>query len=67
MASRDPLDDLLDRWQPRPERMPDVRAEVRREITRLRAHEQTGWWSRIEQTFARPSFSITFVAACVLL
>lgn len=67
MTPRDPLDDLLDRWHPAPDRIPDVRAEVRREIVRCRAQEQAGWWARLEQTFARPSFAITFVAACVLL
>lgn len=47
--------------------MPDVRAEVRRELARARAQEDRTWWSRLDQAFSRPSFAITFVAACVLL
>lgn len=65
--SRDPLDDLLDRWQPARDQIPDLRGEIRREIARQRQDERTTWWSKLEQAFARPSLAITFVAACVLL
>lgn len=67
MASRDPLDDLLNRWQPPPEIVPDLRAEVRLQVARCRVAERATWLTRIEQAFSRPSFAITFVAACVLL
>ena len=66
MSPQDPLDDLLNRWQPPADQIPDLRAEVRRELTRVRT-EDSGWFSRMEQIFARPSFAVTFVAACVLL
>lgn len=67
MSSRDPLDDLLDRWHLPSGPTPDVRAEVRHEIARCRAAERNGWRTRLEQAFSRPSFAITFIAACVLL
>lgn len=67
MSSRDPLDDLLDRWQPPPGAIPDLRGEIRREIARLDQPDRNSWFDRIEAAFARPSFAITFVAACVLL
>ena len=67
MSSRDPLDDLLDRWQPPPDLAPDLRTEVRREIARCRTAERNTWLTRIEQAFSRPSFAVAFVAACVLL
>jgi hypothetical protein len=67
MPPRDPLDDLLDRWQPAPGQVPDMRAEVRRELARSRTTESNGWLGRIEQAFSRPSFAFTFMAACVLL
>ncbi len=67
MSHRDPLDDLLDRWQPPANAMPDLRAEIRREINRMNPIGRDSWLSRLESAFARPSFAITFVAACVLL
>lgn len=66
MSPRDPLDDLLDRWQPAANRVPDLRGRVRREITAIREPERGSWWSRLDAAFARPSFAVTFVAACVL-
>jgi len=66
MSSRDPLDDLLDKWQPSSP-PPDLRAEIRREIIRTRHHaESMSWFTRLELAFSRPSFAATFVAACVL-
>lgn len=66
MSSRDPLDDLLDRWQPSAP-PPDLRAEIRRELSRTQQHaEATSWFGRLELAFSRPSFAATFVAACVL-
>ncbi len=58
---------MLDRWQPSADQLPDLRTEVRRELSRCRNTESTSWFSRMELAFARPSFAITFVAACVLL
>lgn len=66
MSSRDPLDELLDRWQPPANAMPDLRAEIRREIAATDAMQRDAWFNRIEAAFARPSFAIAFVAACVL-
>jgi hypothetical protein len=63
----DPLDELLNRWQPPENARADLRAEVRREIARLAHSTPETWRGRLEQAFARPSLSITFVAACVLL
>lgn len=67
MTPRDPLDDLLDRWQLPSQPLPDLRAEIRREIARSRSCEPETLWQKLEQAFSRPSFAITFVAACVLL
>jgi hypothetical protein len=67
MAPRDPLDDLLDRWHPAPGEVPDLRAEVRRELARCQHSDGTPWLTRLEQAFSRPSFAFTFMAACVLL
>jgi hypothetical protein len=67
MSSRDPLDDLLDRWQMPTGSVPDMRAEVRRELARCRSSNANTWLGRLEQAFSRPSFAFTFVAACVLL
>ena len=67
MSSRDPLDDLLDRWHTPADLARDLRADVHRELGRCRIAENRSWAARIEQTFSRPSFAITFVAACVLL
>lgn len=67
MSPRDPLDDMLDRWQPAADRVPDLRGRVRREIAAARGIESNSFRSRIDAVFGRPSFAITFVAACVLL
>jgi hypothetical protein len=68
MTPRDPLDDLLERWQPPANALPDLRARVRREIARAeRPAERSSWLVRLEAVFARPSFSVTFVTAAVLL
>lgn len=67
MSHRDPLDDLLDRWHPPANIVPDLKPEVRREIAALRTISRDSWLTRLETAFARPSFAITFVAACVLL
>ncbi|PTX95476.1 hypothetical protein [Opitutus sp. ER46] len=67
MSSRDPLDDLLDRWHPPAHLVPDLRAEIRREIARATPSHRGSWLTRLDRAFAQPSFAITFVAACVLL
>ncbi|HVU34544.1 MAG TPA: hypothetical protein VHE61_14010 [Opitutaceae bacterium] len=66
MSSRDPLDDLLDRWKP-PAETPDWRGAIRREIAARSLTERTSWVARLDAVFARPSFAVTFVAACILL
>jgi hypothetical protein len=67
MSPHDPLDDLLDRWQPPANAVPDLRAEIRHQIAVATLTERSGWLSRLEDVFARPSFAVAFVAACVLL
>ena len=66
MPIRDPLDELLDRWRLPAEAVPDLQPKVRREIA-ARRPERNSWLTRLETAFARPSFAVTFVAACILL
>ena len=64
----DPLDSLLDRWKQTPEPPPYLTAEVWRRIAVLDSRaEPPGFLARLDAVFARPSFAITFVAACMLL
>jgi hypothetical protein len=64
----DPLDSLLNRWQESPEPPSHLTTEVWRRIAVVdNRAEQPGLFARIEAVFARPSFAITFVAACMLL
>lgn len=67
MPLRDPLDELLNRWQPPSHQIPDLHAEIRRELARRETSASDSWLDRIEQAFRRPSFAVTFVAACILL
>jgi len=64
----DPLDSLLDRWgksTPAPDRL---EPEVWRRIAAADDIDaEPGFFARIKALFARPSFSITFASACVLL
>lgn len=67
---RDPLDSLLDRWG---EITPEPSAHIEAETWRRLAHaaaapeRRAGLFACIEAVFARPSFTVAFVAACVLL
>ncbi len=64
----DPLDSLLDRWQQSPEPPPRLAAEVWRRIAVVESDaERPGFLARIEAAFARPSFTVAFFAACMLL
>ncbi len=64
----DPLDSLLDRLQESPEPPPRLAAEVWRRIAVVESDtERSGLLARIESAFARPSFTIAFFAACMLL
>jgi hypothetical protein len=64
----DPLDNLLDSWQDSPEPPQHLTTEVWRRIAVVDSRvEQPGLFARIEAAFARPSFAIAFVAACMLL
>ena len=64
----DPLDPLLDRWRETPEPPPHLAAEVWRRIAVVESRaERPGLFARIEAAFARPSFAVAFVAACMLL
>lgn len=63
----DPLDPLLDQWSPPPPTPRHLRAEVWRRIAVMEAEEEApSLWERIEAVFRRPSFALTFVAACML-
>ena len=64
----DPLDSLLDRWHETPEPPPHLEREVWRLIAVIdNRAERPGLLARIEAAFLRPSFAVTFVAACMLL
>jgi len=64
----DPLDPLLERWRDAPPPLPGhLSAEVWRRISVAETPAPLGLLARIEAAFARPSFAVAFVAACVLL
>ena len=65
-APNDPLDHLLDRWVDTPAPAEHLAAEVWRRISTAGEPEKTGWLARINEAFARPSFAVAFVAACML-
>ena len=63
----DPLDSLLDKWAPPPPTPRHLKAEVWRRIAVVEAEEEAPrWWEKIDSVFRRPSFALTFVAACML-
>ncbi|MBE2212996.1 MAG: hypothetical protein IAE82_03925 [Opitutaceae bacterium] len=69
---QDPLDSLLDRWGDTTlEPSEHLEAETWRRIahaaTTAEPERRAGWLACIEVAFARPSFTVAFVAACVLL
>lgn len=66
MPIRDPLDDLLDRWHLPTTPTPDLHGRIHREIVAARLAAPSGWRAKVEAAFARPSFAVTFVLACVL-
>ncbi len=47
--------------------VPDLHRQIRQSIAATRATERDGWRTRLETVFARPSFALTFVVACILL
>lgn len=67
----DPLDPLLERWRsapPPPPSAEELSLEVWRRIADAEGQAaETGWFTRLETTFSRPSFAFAFVAACMLL
>lgn len=67
-APQDPLDNLLDQWgktTPAPDRLePEV---WRRIAVSDNPDTAPGWFDRLKTVFARPSFSVAFAAACILL
>jgi hypothetical protein len=70
---KDPLDSLLDRWgqaAPEPDRLePEVwrRIAVTDNLDSENLVAAPSFFIRIKAMFARPSFSIAFTAACILL
>jgi len=65
MSSRDPLDDLFARWKS-PASPNNLQTPIRRAIAQAQAAARPPWYVRLEVAFSRPSFAVTFVAACVL-
>ena len=64
----DPLDPLLEHWRDAaPPLAESVAPEVWRRIAAADERARPGWWARVAEVFARPSFAVAFVAACVLL
>jgi len=64
----DPLDALLDRWNETPEPPANLTPEVWRRVAVMESRaEKPGFLARVEAMFARPSFAVAFVAACMLL
>jgi hypothetical protein len=64
----DPLDPLLDRLGRQTPLPPaPIGPEVWRRISLAEESARGGFWERFHAVFARPSFAVTFVAACVFL
>jgi hypothetical protein len=64
----DPLDQYLDGWKAKtPEPPADIKSIVWRQIAAAESRREQGFWARLHEIFARPSFATAFVAACVLL
>jgi hypothetical protein len=64
----DPLDSLLDRLgRATPPPPGPLAPEVWRRISQAEASARGGFWERLHAVFARPSFAVTFVAACIFL
>ena len=64
---QDPLDSLLDRWGKTPPVDAPLQSEVWQRIAVADTDDTPGIVERFKAAFFRPSFSITFAAACVLL
>jgi hypothetical protein len=64
----DPLDPLLRQWG-NPPPQPPLKAEVWRRIAAAESAQSApgGWRQAVAVAFARPSFAVAFVAACMLL
>ncbi|HWZ94264.1 MAG TPA: hypothetical protein VNW30_03645 [Opitutaceae bacterium] len=62
MSPQDPLDDLLDRWNPA---CPDT-SGLQREVWQRIAATRPGALAQLVAWFRRPALSLSFVAACVL-
>lgn len=65
----DPLDAALEELRSTPLAPPSLRREIWQRIAAAESAdaEPAGWFDRISTAFARPSFAIAFVAACMLL
>jgi hypothetical protein len=64
----DPLDHFLERWRDAPPPLPGPLApEVWRRIALGEPVVRPSLLARIEAAFARPSFAVAFVTACMLL
>jgi hypothetical protein len=68
-SPKNPLDPLLTAWG-RPPETPPLAPDVWRRIAageRAGRPVPAGGWPALETIFGRPSFAVTFVAACMLL
>lgn len=66
--SSDPLDDLLDQLGKRtPPLSNSLVPDMWRRVRSTQLDRPNGWWDRVHVAFARPSFAVAFVAACILL
>lgn len=67
-SSPDPLDAALAELRSAPLAPPTLRREIWQRIAAAEtAEEPLGWPARLAAAFARPSFAIAFIAACMCL
>ena len=63
----DPLDELLNQCASAPEPPAQLAQKIHRQIAAQPATPSPSWVARLDVVFARPSFAVAFVAACMLL
>jgi hypothetical protein len=67
---QDPLDSMLERWRattPEPSDALESKTWRRIAVAQAEPSRSPGLLASIEAIFARPSFTVAFVAACILL
>ncbi len=63
----DPLDPVLAQWEQQTPPHRPLAPEVWRRLAQDTAAPTPSWSERLHAVFARPSFAVAFVSACVLL